>query len=1160
MRTIGVTLDEALIKPIVLTPPLRLVDPASWVPHIPFAFWLVDALRPSVVVELGTQSGNSYAAFAQAVQLLGLDTACYAIDTWTGDPQAGFYDETVFAEWSAFHERHFSGFSRLVRSTFDEARATFADRSIELLHIDGLHTYDAVRHDFETWLPKLGDRGVVLLHDINVREEGFGAWKLWQQLEARFPAFAFLHGHGLGMVGVGRDLPPVVAWLLHTVAANPDNAALVRQYFATLGDRLHLQRRLAAIERRQATVEVPDSGPRLDASHEIDRLRGELRAAGQALAATRATQASEGARTAAALVRGLRRELAESDRELAAALDDTERLTESIARLVADLAAKEATVRLLTTRLGAIRRSPSWQMVEAARTSPRWLREVGVTPGVAFRRPARFARSVKAMLSPRRARDLRLAATSGLFDQQYYLLHNADVQATRIAPLVHYVLSGGAEGRAPSVLFDGRFYLLRNPDVARAGGNPLVHFLMHGSAEGRDPHPLFSMRYYLDRNPDIAALEDDPFLHFVASGGREGRSPHPLFDAAFYLDANPDVRAAGVNPLVHFLERGAAEGRSPHELFDSTHYLSQNRGVQEARSNPLLHYLDVALRENRNPHPLFDNRYYLEQVPELRARGVNPLAHFIVHGAAEGRRPNPWFDPSWYLHSNPDVAKGGVNPLAHYARYGWREGRDPSPEFSTSFYLTHHTDVAAAGLNPLAHYLAVGAREGRLSRPARVPQLAARPPAPKRVTIKATGAAGGGPPKPTVICVSHAVPWPPRAGNEFRVHRLLQRLRATGYRVVLVAAPLPGDAIDLTRFDALADAFGNVVYCERDGTVQYRLDECPDVLQELDQQTTGNYATRLGEVRPLAGPALDLLQIERTYCHETVVAVTSRLQATLKPATVVVEYVWMSRLLPLLDRGVLSVIDTLDVFFSKREKVAVYGIEDWDVAIEEEVRRLIRADVIVAIQREEAGLLAGVLPGREILMTGVDFDVVANAWPSEPVAFLVGSDNPMNVAGLRDFLRFAWPDIQRRVPGARLDVAGRIGRTVPAHTDGVRTLGHVDDLAPCYERARVVVNPAAAGTGLKIKTVEAIGNLRPVVTWPNGLDGVPEPLARMMPPVRDWLEFIDRVVHHLSADRSPFDAAAVRAIQRELSPDVVYQTLEARLARFFREAAEQPRA
>ena len=153
--------------------PARLVPPPPWVGHIPFAFWLVEALRPRVVVH----SGNSYCAFLQAVQCLALTAQCFGIDHWRGDEHSDHYGNDVYAELCSYHDPLYGTFSSLIRATFEEALPDVSDGSVDLLHIDGFHTYEAVAKDFSDWLPKVSSRGVVLFHDINVRERGFGVWR-----------------------------------------------------------------------------------------------------------------------------------------------------------------------------------------------------------------------------------------------------------------------------------------------------------------------------------------------------------------------------------------------------------------------------------------------------------------------------------------------------------------------------------------------------------------------------------------------------------------------------------------------------------------------------------------------------------------------------------------------------------------------------------------------------------------------------------------------------------------------------------------------------------------------------------------------------------------------------------------------------------------------
>ena len=181
-----------------LNPKLKF---AYWEGHRDFAYDLLQFVRPERLVELGSQYGCSLFTFCQAVRDFKLNTEINAVDMWSGDIGAEITGEEVYALVQKTAATYYPEVKlNLFQMCFDDAHPSFADNSIDILHIDGGHTFEDVEHDFTTWLPKLKENGIVLFHDVYSPIDQ-GSCDHWEKTKKEYDCyFDFTHSCGLGIL------------------------------------------------------------------------------------------------------------------------------------------------------------------------------------------------------------------------------------------------------------------------------------------------------------------------------------------------------------------------------------------------------------------------------------------------------------------------------------------------------------------------------------------------------------------------------------------------------------------------------------------------------------------------------------------------------------------------------------------------------------------------------------------------------------------------------------------------------------------------------------------------------------------------------------------------------------------------------------------------
>lgn len=469
--------EPFVVSELVRSKPRKLERPFSWVEHIPFAFFLVEFLRPSVIVELGAHTGNSFNGFCEAVQRTGSSTQCFAVDTWQGDEHAGAYDSSIYDALSAYQKEHYESFASLLRMTFDEALPQFENKSIDLLHIDGLHTYEAVKHDFDTWLPKVAPGGIILFHDIVVRENNFGVWRLWEEIQQSFRTAEFSHGYGLGVVFVpgARDKEHDQ---LHDLLSREST----KQTLATLGRMVLLEAENATLKSEQQEALYAQSAQMLEqiAAHMSDVSTLEpIEIFKKLVEALKSDRSTTGVRVAETQLFHLLSSLKDGIRDRDAQRRADSAQISELLRIVREQKEHH------TVRNEALARASRNQEVLVSATVKDDSISEGARLGERSPSPNRltFRQSVKVV-----AHDL--AAVPVLrkrpeFDVGHYSPALQHCKGGRLLSILHYQLIGWKKGRNPSAVFDTAWYRDFHKDVGATLCSPLAHYVKHGICEGR---------------------------------------------------------------------------------------------------------------------------------------------------------------------------------------------------------------------------------------------------------------------------------------------------------------------------------------------------------------------------------------------------------------------------------------------------------------------------------------------------------------------------------------------------------------------------------------------------------------------------------------------------------------------------------------------------
>lgn len=666
-----------------------------WLEHLPFLFWLVEALKPANSVGVGVDLVSHYAV-CQAISRLRLGGHSYIIGE--ADAEQGHHLTEKAAD-------QYAGISQWLQVNPTRAIQQFNERSIDLLLLNVTAEDDSIDYLVDRWLSRLSDKGVILLPGIARREPGCQAFRAFEELNARYPHFAFYHGAGLGVLVVGDDVPPLINNLLGSLES-AGSTQVVQDVFGRLGR--SCQDKVAAQE-QQALAQLLEA--RLSE-------QSEALAASKAQVETVSNQYEYQKKT----TEKLRAHLEQQEKQFAQERDN---LTERVNAL--EEFNQELKQEVIHHRQQVEQREAEYHEQSQQENVVLHAKIEQLHQAVNARDESNA--TLRQQLDESEQQRLTAHAETTQWKQQYQTLESEQKQHLEELATLTKLLEEKDQASVESQREVARLKIQLQEQKASVEARFKELGLLTRKQQETESALAAVKKERVEAEKGQAAAEaqveqykselSELTVRLNASDEREKEALaaveerfNELAVLTKLLEQNEDQREQLKQEL---RDAEVAKQKLEHAVKASQTAQAKQRREIERQTRELASLVDQleSLRDATAVNTSFSLAGPVPAPPVMKA---SPLTKRALKRQVTLIEASRWFDAKWYLAQYPDIAgdaKMAAQPARHYLLMGGFEGRNPGPEFDSAYYLAQNPDVVESGINPLVHYLKFGEKEQR---------------------------------------------------------------------------------------------------------------------------------------------------------------------------------------------------------------------------------------------------------------------------------------------------------------------------------------------------------------------------------------------------------------------------------------------------------------